>query len=307
MSSIELLIYPPDSVKGTYPPDAVTGGADPAPAPDPAAELRLFGLPQPLRQDDLERWGFEVEARPLRSYPLRHSSAGTIRPEYHTVVHATAGPLPRHLQAYGLGLMFPPHTVHAPDSTTAGDDCPLTAADHVHLRRAELAADDPLRSDRVRQILGWAKLGQDNSGVVRVLRAALADQVDKRAAAACATSTHQAEMVMLGDDALTRLDSRFVVERTILPAGALLADDQELAHQYVELVSGAPDDPAALAGFLGDLVAFAAGTTGENLLGYADGLPDQRAALLGLFGLVTVDPSTSLMVLTAAGPAPDRA
>ncbi|WIM94555.1 hypothetical protein ACTOB_006586 [Actinoplanes oblitus] len=296
MSSIEFLIYPTAAEPATIP--RAREPIDQPLVPD----LRLFGLPQPLRQDDLERWGFEVEARPLRSYPLRHSSAGSIRPEYHTVVQATAGRLQPRLQASGLGLMFPPHTVHAPDSTSAGDDCPLTSADHVHLRRAELSWDDPLRSDRIRQIIGWAKLGQDNSGVVRVLRAALADQVDSDAAATCATSVHQAEMVMLGDDALTRLDSRFVLERTVLPAGALLADDEELARQYVELVSGAPDDPAALAGFLGDLIAFAAGTTGENLLGYADGLTDQRAALLGLFGLVTVNPSASLMILTPSGP-----
>ncbi|BCJ41309.1 hypothetical protein GCM10010168_89310 [Actinoplanes ianthinogenes] len=286
MSSIELLIYP----------SGVPRGLADLPA------HRLFGLPGPLEQDDLERWGFEVEARPLRSYPLRNSSAGWVRPEYHTVVCTTAGPLAPRIACYGLGLMFPPHTAHASDSTVDGDDCPLTRTDHVHLRRAELAPDDPLRSDRVRQILGWAKLGQDNSGVVRVLRAALADQVDRSAAATCTSSIHQAEMVMLGDDALTRLDSRYVLESTIIPAGALLADDEELAHQYVELVSGAPDDPAALTGFLGDLIAFAAGTTGKNLLGYADGLPDQRAALLGLFALVTVNPSTSLMVLTGTAP-----
>jgi hypothetical protein len=329
-SSIEMLIFRPGSDQGRAAAPA-PGPAEPA-APSladriprsrrpaeadtefgPADDPRIFGLSGLLAHDELERRGFDVEARPPRSYRLRHSSAGSIRPEYHTVVLTTGAAGRGRLRAHGLGLMLPPHTVHTPDSTSApvGGDCELTPADHVHIRRAEVAAQDPLRTDRVRQIVAWAKPGQDNTGVVRVLRAALAGQdqqpperIPPRVPAGCVTSIHQAEMVMLGDDALTRLDSRYVLERTTIPAGALLADDEDLARRYVELHTGAHDDPAALVDFLGDLIAAAAGTTEENLLGYADGLPEQRATLLGLFGLVSVDPATSIMVIAAAGSSP---
>jgi hypothetical protein len=102
--------------------------------------------------------------------------------------------------------------------------------------------------------------------------------------------------VQLGDDAMTHLDSRYVVERTIVPAGALLAARGELARRYLAVVAGAADDPGALARFLGDLIGAAENALADNVLGYADGLPDQRATVLGLFGLVTVDSATSVMI-----------
>ncbi|RSM72532.1 hypothetical protein DMB66_05145 [Actinoplanes sp. ATCC 53533] len=205
--------------------------------------------------------------------------------------------------------MFPPHTVHARESTSVvtGDHCELTRVDHVHIRQAVVAQDDALRSAEVSEIVARAGPGRDNAGVVHELRRTLNDLVERPAPAGrttmsrqlradCLPSIHRAETVQLGDDAMTRLDSRYVVERTIVPAGALLAGSEVLASRYVAIVADASDDPGALAEFLGDLVGAAANATDDNVLGYADGLPDQRATVLGLFGMVTVNPATSVMI-----------
>ncbi|GIF04708.1 hypothetical protein [Actinoplanes siamensis] len=305
--------------------------APPAPRPAPtlsaADHLRTFGLLRLLRQAELEERGFDVEARLQRSYRLRFSSAGSVRPEYHTAVLRSADR--DRTRTYGLGVMFPPYTVHAGTSTglphTVGDNCELTQVDHVHVRRAEVPRDDALRSAPIREILAQARPDQDNSKTVRALRAALATELETprlegsvRLAvetrpllgggqirwgrrAHCVTSLHEAHTVVLGDDAMTRLDARFVVERTLIPAGLLLAADESLARRYVELVADPHDDPAALAAFLNDLVAAAAATTGENLLGHADGLATQQPTLLGLFGLVSATEATSILLTVPDG------
>ncbi|GIE90864.1 hypothetical protein [Actinoplanes regularis] len=287
-SSIELLIFPTSSGKRIG-------------EPEPRSGPLLFGLSRMLRQEELERQGLDVEARPLRGYPLRFSSARSVRPEYHTVVLPAAGLDDDRAGTYGLGLMFPPNTVHALNSTSteAAGTCELTPVDHVHIRIAEVPEDDPLGSARVTRILAGARPGQDNSGVVRELRAALGEPGGNgrsRSRASCVTEIHRAGTVVLGDDALTSLDPRFVLERTIIPAGVLLAGDDLLARRYVDLVAGGSDDPEALVVFLSDLVGVAASTTIENLLGYADGLLQQRASLLGLFGLVAAGNASSILV-----------
>ncbi|MEU4222603.1 hypothetical protein, partial [Actinoplanes sp. NPDC026623] len=71
---------------------------------------------------------------------------------------------------------------------------------------------------------------------------------------------------------------------------------EDLARRYVALSAAARDDPGAIAAFLGDLVGAAGNATDDNLLGYADGLPEQHATVLGLFGMVTVDRATSVMI-----------
>ncbi|WP_436528175.1 hypothetical protein [Actinoplanes sp. HUAS TT8] len=249
-----------------------------------------------------------MEARPLRNYQLRFSSAGRIRPEYHTVA-LSIGP---EVRTYGLGVMFPPYTVHARNSTspTGTDNCDLTQVDHVHVRRAEVPLDDPLRSGPIREILGHARPDHDNAPVVRELRAALADHLAARrlprpVRAACVATVHDVHAVVLGDDAMTRLAPRFVLEETVVPAGALLAADEDLARAYVDLIADPHDHPEALAAFLHDLVEAAASTTPENLLGYADGLAQQQPTLLGLFSLVAAVSATSIQ-LTATLPADPR-
>jgi len=286
-----------------------------APATDvPAAEdPRVFLLHRMLSPAALERPETDVETRPRRSYPVRWpgtSRETRIRPEYHGVgVLQAATHAHGQLHTRGLGLMFPPHTVHARDSTSVvvGNNCELTQVDHVHIRQAVVAQDDALRSGRVKEIVARARPDRDNTDVVHDLRRALNDLVERPAEAGpttmsrklradCVPSIHRAETVQLGDDAMTRLDSRYVVERTIVPAGALLADSEELASQYVAVVADASDDPGALAGFLGDLVGAAENATDDNVLGYADGLPEQQATVLGLFGMVTVNQATSVMI-----------
>ncbi len=281
-SSIEMLIFP--STRPVVP---------------PADDLRIFGLLSLLRHGELERRGLDVEARPLRNYQLRFSSAGRIRPEYHTVASETGA----EVRTYGLGVMFPPYTVHARNSTspTGTDNCDLTQVDHVHVRRAEVPQDDPLRSGPIREILAHARPDRDNSPVVRELRAALADQLAARrlprpVRAACAASVHEANSVVLGDDAMTRLAPKFVLELTTVPAGALLAADEDLARAYVDLIADPHDHPETLASFLHDLVEAAASTTPENLLGYADGLTQQQPILLGLFSLVSATTATSIQL-----------
>jgi hypothetical protein len=252
--------------------------------------------------------GIDVETRPSRAYPVRWPDASRetrVRPEYHGVgVLRAAGPTRGRMRTRGLGLMFPPHTVHARDSASvlAGDICELAQVDHVHIRQAVVAPDDALRSGPVREILARVRPGRDATDAVHELRGALAGPAAAGAPASrqpradCRPSLHRARTIQLGDDTMTRLDPRYVVERTIVPAGALLAADEELARRYLAVVTGAPDDPGALAGFLGDLVGAAANAVADNVLGYADGLPDQRATVLGLFGMVTVDPATSVMI-----------
>ncbi|GAA2908756.1 hypothetical protein [Actinoplanes cyaneus] len=320
-SSIEMLIFHPsagEAASSTASGPGSSPGSSPASSPGsspaseraepPADDLRVFGLLSLLRHGDLESRGLDVEARPLRNYQLRFSSAGRIRPEYHTVT-LDAGASAR---TYGLGVMFPPYTVHARDSTSpAGTgNCDLTQVDHVHVRRAEIPLDDPLRLAPAREIVAHAAPGRDNSAVVRELRAALADQLAARrlprpVRAACLASVHEAAAVVLGDDAMTRLAERFVLEVTTVPAGALLAADEDLARAYVDLIADPHDQPESLAAFLHDLVEAAASTTPENLLGYADGLTQQQPTLLGLFSLVSATPATSIQ-LTAALPAPAR-
>ena len=283
-------------------------------AAEPAAEdPRIFLLHRMLPPATVDRSGLAVETRPRRTYPVRWPGTARetrVRPEYHGVgVLQAATHAHGRMQTRGLGLMFPPHTVHARNSTSVvvGDNCELTQVDHVHIRQAVVAQDDALRSDRVREIIARAEPGRDNSRVVHDLRRTLNDPVERPAAAGpttmsrklradCVPSIHQAETVQLSDHAMTRLDSRYVVERTIVPAGALLADSEDLARRYVALAADPSDDPAALAGFLGDLVGAAENATEDNALGYADGLPEQRATVLGLFGLVSVDHATSIMI-----------
>jgi len=286
--------------------EAAAHATDVAAAEDP----RIFLLHRPLSAAAPET---DVETRPRRSYPVRWPGASRetrIRPEYHGVgVLQAATHAHGRLHTRGLGLMFPPHTVHARDSTSVvvGNNCELTQVDHVHIRQAVVAQDDALRSGKVKEIVARARPGRDNTDVVRDLRKTLNDRVERPAEAGpttmssklradCVPSIHRAETVQLGDDALTRLDSRYVVERTIVPAGALLADSEELASRYVAIVADASDDPGALADFLGDLVGAAANATDDNVLGYADGLPEQRATVLGLFGMVTVNQATSVMI-----------
>jgi hypothetical protein len=228
----------------------------------------------------------DVETRPNRSYPVRWPGASRetrVRPEYHGVgVLRPSTPAPTR----GLGLLFPPHTGHPQDSTTTGAPCELTEVDHVHIRQAVVAPDDPLRSGPVQEILPGADPG--------ILRRALREAIGGRHRAERQTTVHRAETVQLGDDALIRLDPRYVVERTIIPAGALLAAGAELAHRYLDLLAAESDDPATLAAFLTDLIGAAAAD--GNLLGYADGLPEQRAAALGLFGMVDVDRATGVLI-----------
>ncbi|MET8150442.1 hypothetical protein ACIBSW_09645 [Actinoplanes sp. NPDC049668] len=283
------------------------------PAASAAEDPRIFLLERMLPPEVWAEAGAKGETRPRRTYPIRwpgSSRPARVRPEFHGVgVLQAATHAHGRIDSRGLGLMFPPHTVHARDSTSVvvGDNCELTQVDHVHVRQAVVAQDDALRSTRVRDIVARAEPGQDNARVVRDLRAALNDLVERpeeagpttmsrRIRADCVASIHRAATVQLGDDALTRLDSRYVVERTVVPAGALLADSEDLARRYVDLSAGARDDPGVMAAFLGDLVGAAGNATDENVLGYADGLPEQRASVLGLFGLVTVDQATSVMI-----------
>jgi hypothetical protein len=282
----------------------------------PAAENpQIFGLLKALERDRLRDEKLEVESRPERNY-LRvwpgSSKADEIRLEYHGVANLQVATRTNgKIGTFGLGLMFPAHTVHARDSTAVvvGNNCELTQVEHVHVRQGEVGQDDALRSDRVKQIVARAEPGQDNSAVVDDLRAALNDLVERpadngpdraerRVRADCVTSIHRAESVQLGNDAMTRLDSRFVVERTTIPAGALLAESADLARRYVEIAADPADDPGALAAFLGDLVGAAQNADDDNVLGYADGLPKQQATLLGLFGLAAVNNATSIMVGT---------
>jgi hypothetical protein len=233
----------------------------------------------------------DVETRPHRVYPVRWPGASResrVRPEYHGVGALRAAPAPTR----GLGLLFPPHTVHARDSTSAvvGAPCELTGTDHVHVRQAVVAPDDVLRSAGLAELLARATPGD----VSEALHELAGRRGPLRVERACAV--HEAETVQLGDDALTRLDPRYVVERTVIPAGALVAGSAGLARRYVELVTGPRDDPHAVAAFLGDLVGAAADAAGDNLLGYHDGLPAQPATVLGLFGLVRLDRATSIMI-----------
>jgi hypothetical protein len=285
----------------------------PRPGVPAAEDPRIFVLQRMCREEAVRQAALEVETRPRRTYPRRFpgsSQTTEIRPEYHGVaVLKAATHAHGRFRTHGLGLMFPPHTVHARNSSSVviGNNCELTQVDHVHIRQAVVAQDDALRSARVKEIVARAEPGRDNSAVVRDLRAALRDmverppeagptRVDQRLRAECVTSVHTADTVQLGDDCLTTLDSRYVVERTTIPAGALLADREDLAARYVALVAGPQDDPAALASFLGALVGAADNATDDNVLGYADGLPQQEATFLGLFGLVSVDHATSVMV-----------
>ncbi|BEL03683.1 hypothetical protein Q0Z83_018740 [Actinoplanes sichuanensis] len=277
------------------------------PEPDPESGFPLDRV--------VETRGLEVESRPDRVYPRRWPGAARadeVRPDYHGVgrlqvaTHAHG-----EINTRGLGLMFPAHTVHARNSTAVvvGNDCELTQVDHVHIRQAVIADDDALRSRQVARILAKAEPGKDNTRVVRALRSVLRRlverpeekgpvQASRRLRADCTAEIYDCESVQLGDDAMTRLDSHYVVERTVIPAGALLADSEELAARYVGVVAGTDPDPGVLAEFLCDLVGAAADATDDNLLGYADGLPRQPATLLGLFGMSTVDDMTSIMIGT---------
>jgi hypothetical protein len=279
------------------------------------ADPRIFDLLRVLGQDRLREHGLEVESRPERAYRRRwpgSAHADEVRPDYHGVGTLPAGAHGHdRVNTRGLGLMFPAYTVHARNSTAVviGSDCELTRADHVHIRQAVVADDDALRSPRIERVLARADPGRDNSRVVRNLRAVLTRLVERPAGngpvragrtlhADCTAEIYTAESVRLGDDAMTRLDSRYVVERTVVPAGALLADREDLARRYVDVVAGTADDPGTLAGFLCDLVGAAGNTTDDNVLGYADGLPRQPATLLGLFGMASIDDLTSIMIGT---------
>jgi hypothetical protein len=253
----------------------------------------------------LEQAGLEVETRPSRDYPVRWpGSTGErrIRPEYHG---AGTTPADARTRTRGLALLFPPHTVHArtSPSTVTGDTCELIRTDHVHIRQAVVAPDDALRSAEVQQIVARARRGADNTRVAGDLRTALGEQPAPHRGQ-CAVSLHRAAAVRLGDDTLTCLDAGYVVERTTVPAGALLAADGQLARRYVDLVAG-PPDPGALAGFLIDLLGATANTMADNLLGYADGLPEQPGAALGLFGMVPVDRATGVLIAAGRRPHPE--
>jgi hypothetical protein len=263
---------------------------------------------------EAELAGLEVETRPSRGYPVRWpGSTGErrIRPEYHA---AGITPASARMRTRGLALMFPPHTVHARRSPSprAGGTCELIGTDHVHIRQAVVPPDDALRSGAVHEVLARAAPGEDNTPVVHDLRKTLGEDATPPGAT-CAASLHRATTVRLGDDTLTRLDCRYVVERTAVPAGALLAADWQLARRYVDLVAG-PAEPGALADFLTDLLGAAANTRSDNVLGYADGLPERPGTLLGLFGMVPVDPATGVLVdagrphpeLDLQAPAPAR-
>lgn len=268
--------------------------AEPVPA---AEDTRVFPLRR-MRPRDVWSVADAEPERPGRRYPIRgpgETGTAEVRPEFHGVREMTAA---TGRCTWGIGMMFPPHTLHARDSTSVvvGDGCELTQVDHVHLRRAEVGPDDALRSAVVRRIAARAKPGADNSAVVGDLRAALARRIDKPVAAGCEASIHRAETVQLGNDAMTQLDTRYVVERTLIPAGALLAGHEDLAARYVGLVAGTGDDPDELADFLADLVGRAGNAETDNLLGYADGLPKQRTTVLGLFGYLTVDGATAITV-----------
>ncbi|MEU4162499.1 hypothetical protein [Actinoplanes sp. NPDC026670] len=284
---------------------------------DPSPSTASSSSPSPRFPLDrvVDAHGLEVESRPDRVYQRRWPGAARadeVRPDYHGVgrlqvaTHAHGG-----INTSGLGLMFPAHTVHARNSTAVvvGNNCELTQVDHVHIRQAVIADDDALRSRQVARILEKAEPGKDNRRVVRALRAALARlaerpeekgpvQASQRLRADCTAEIYDCESVQLGDDAMTRLDSHYVVERTVIPAGALLADSAELAARYVEVIAGTDPDPGALAGFLCDLVGAASNAEDDNILGYADGLPHQPATLLGLFGMSEVDGMTSIMIGT---------
>jgi hypothetical protein len=258
-----------------------------------------------LTAAELERAGLEVETRPNRVYPVRWpGSTGErrIRPEYHGAGVAPAG---ARMRTRGLALLFPPHTVHArtSPSTVTGDTCELIRTDHVHIRQAIVAPDDALRSGEVHRVLARAQHGADNTRVVDDLRTTLGEQPATRRGQ-CAASLHEAEAVRLGDDTLTCLDSGYVVERTTVPAGALLAADGQLARRYVDLVAASPE-PGALADFLTDLLGAAENTTPDNVLGYADGLPEQPGAVLGLFGMVPVDRATGVLIGAGSRPHPE--
>ncbi|MEU8659144.1 hypothetical protein [Actinoplanes philippinensis] len=294
---------------------------------------RVFELLRAVGQDELREHRLEVESRPDRTYPRRWPGsrrADPVRLDYHGVgllqaaTHAHDG-----VRTRGLGLMFPAYTVHARDSTAAvaGNDCELTHVDHVHIRQAVIADDDTLRSPRVRRALARAVPGRDTTRVARTLRSTLSRLVERPAGngpaqgepvgvvqhpragrpprATCTAEIHDCESVQLGDDAMTRLDSHYVVERTVIPAGALLAGSEDLARRYVALVTGEAADPGTLADFLCALVGAAENAEDDNLLGYADGLPRRPATLLGLFGMTSIDDMTSIMIGTGDEPHPE--
>lgn len=283
--------------------------------PAPAQDRRIFDLLRPIGQDRLHERDLEVETRPERAYERRwpgSERADEVRLDYHGVgMLQVATHAHDEIGTRGLGLMFPAHTVHARDSTAVvvGDGCELTQTDHVHVRQAVVSDDDALRSRQVEKVLARAVPGEDNAAVARDLRETLTRLVEqpegtgpstaeRRLRAGCTAEIYDCESVQLGDDAMTRLDSHYVVERTVIPAGALIAGSDDLAGRYVDLVTGTDRDPGALAGFLCDLVGAAGNTTDDNILGYADGLPREPATLLGLFGMAVADRMSCIMIGT---------
>jgi hypothetical protein len=281
--------------------------------PAPAEDQRVFALLRPIEQRKLQEHDLEVETRPERIYERRwpgSDRADGMRLDYHGVgLLQVATHAHDEIGTRGLGLMFPAHTVHARDSSAVvvGDNCELTQVDHVHIRQAVIADDDALRSRQVEKVLATAVPGEDNSRVARELQDTLTrlverpgetgpSQAGRKLRADCTAEIYDCDSVQLGDDAMTRLDSHYVVERTVIPAGALLAGDDDLAGRYVDLVTEPAGDPGDMAGFLCDLVGAAENATDDNILGYADALPREPATLLGLFGLAVADNMTCIMI-----------
>ncbi|GIG88698.1 hypothetical protein [Plantactinospora endophytica] len=288
--------------------------------PAPAPELSISPIPpstveidRPRPRSDMwwhrsgpaERPG-EAGRDPALSYRVEtpDGRAYQVSPKVRAVRMEIYAPLHGRIHTTALTRFFPAHTIHTDRATTVvrGDDCRLKQVDHYHVNRVTLSLDgvagtpafaellaDPTDAARIRAFQGSLRAvaaTPEPPGQTELSVAARSNPI---------VGTNDAAVVVQADGSRTTVNSRYVVDESVLPVAELLIGDGRLVRFLAEAVL----EPVAgdqTAEFLRAALR-AGGRFGElALLEHAIDLPQRQTKVFSLFGAYDVGDAATVMI-----------
>jgi hypothetical protein len=267
--------------------------AGPAPAPagplDTSRTWSARPAPAPLTGSPVDR--VRQVPRPDRPADL------TVRAPSHQAVRTA----PWTFVAAGAA-----HQVRIADSTSVvlGDSCVLRERDHYHVRRLTVAPMPVLPPAAVAALARLAADPADESAVSTFQAALLPlcepaarvrepGQVRVHLPANCRRVVDHSVGVVVGDCARVNAEHRYVLDESVLHLPELLVRSRGLVRAYARAVA---EPGAGERAFLARLVHEAGGSSADQVLAAARGTPAEETTLFALFGVLTVDGGSGVMV-----------
>jgi hypothetical protein len=248
------------------------------------------------------------------SFPLREGSGGRVvaqvSPKPSPVTMRVASPSYGELTVTGLARWFPAHTVHAQDcgAVIDGNDCTLTATDHVHIQSASVSFKPLLDRGPGRDALLSLLKNPTDKGIDAFQRA-MQQMTEKEKgeqgatqASLPVTQTHLtlvngSAVAQQGDGSRANVTTHVVVEKSELPVCELFAEDRTLVNAFLESVLD-PQGGPNVAAFVGEALRAAGRVDELALLRRSSELHGVQSSVWGLFGVNTVKEASVVVIGT---------